>query len=218
MVFANSQDLTYGYGVFDTYGVSSSTGTTSATNSQSYTISSPGGVITVGAADYASGGWYVVPDRGIRVVTSSGTSTNSFFNYSTSNVLYTPFTYYNEIIYIGDSEEVKKERERKDREEERLKKNALFRGTKLLESLLPQLEYKKFQETKALEVVTNDFLYKLQLGEKVRRVNKITGKEERLCIVPKKGSLPDIDKLIGFKLLIEADEEYFNKTANVLNW
>lgn len=213
IIYSNSQDLIYGVGVYDS---TSYSGTSSA---QTYTIPSHNSVITVqGVTTFSSYKIYTNTSnnmdtntsRNINFITGSGTTTD-IYSWETH------FCYSNSIVYVGDNEERKLKPSRELREELRLKKNALFRGTKLLESLLPKIEYDKFKETKALEVVTDNFLYKLKLGEKVKRISK-DGKVERLCLVPKQRGLPDIDKLIGLKLLIEADEEYFNKTANVLNW
>jgi len=141
--------------------------------------------------------------------------TFSFILSERYNLYYYPTHFSDNSSYSTiDSEEEKRKLNRRSRHE----KNALYRGLTLLESIIPQIEYENFKKSKSLEVNTEDYLYKLQLGEKVKRLNKVTGKEDRLCIVTEREKLPAIDKLIGLKLLIESDEKYLTKIANVINW
>lgn len=153
-------------------------------------------------------------------VSIDSTSTNNYTYWTTNNNLNSIIittSNYSRSMYSNyfDYETYLKEELQARKKTERLNKNAEMRANLLLESLLSEEELNQYSRNKSLLVKTDKYDYTLELGKKVVRYNRELNCNDILCVEPKT-KLPKIDKLIAFKCLIETDEDYFNKTANLI--
>ena len=105
------------------------------------------------------------------------------------------------------------ERDRKMSEEEERKRLAEVTAQELLEDLIGESALTLYNETKRLVVKGRKYDYVIRKQGGVYKIEK--GKVIDLCIhLKRQYTYPETDNVIALKILIEADEREFLKTAN----